>query len=79
MVDDMHPFWLEHEDFKELYSKCKIPGIVGNVRIYDNSLIIQKYFRTPLEHGKKFSYPMKMWQNILVPPPLDSLRPGTKH
>ena len=31
-------------------------------------LIIHKYFRTPLKGGKKFSYPMKMLQNILVPP-----------
>ena len=52
-----------------MYSKCRISGIVGNVRIYENSLIIQKYFRTPLKRGKKFSYPMKMLQNILVPPP----------
>ena len=68
MVDGMHTFWLKKEDFKELYSKCRISGIVGNVRIYENSLIIQKYFRTPLKRGKKFSYPMKMLQNILVPP-----------
>ena len=37
---------------------------------YENALIIQKYFRTPLKCGKKFSYSMKMLQNILVPPPL---------
>ena len=78
MVDGMHTFWLKKEDFKEFYSKGRISGIVGNVRIYENSLIIQKYFRTPLKRGKKFSYPMKMLQNILVPP-LVSLRPGTGH
>ena len=70
MVDGMHTFWLKKEDSKELYSKCRISGIVGNVRIYENSLIIQKYFRTPLKRSKKFSYPMKRLQNILVPPPL---------
>ena len=41
---------------------------MGNVRIYENSLIIQKYFCTPLKRGKKFSYPMKMLQNIWYPP-----------
>ena len=70
MVDGMHTFWLMKDYSTELYSKCRISGIVGNVRIYENSLIIQKYFRTPLKRGKKFSYPMKMLQNILVPPPL---------
>ena len=54
------------------FAKCD----TGNVKIYGNTLIIQKYFGTPLKCGKKFSYPMKMWQNILVPP-LDSLRPGS--
>ena len=73
MVDGMHTFWLKKEDFKEFNSKCRISGIVGNVRIYENSLIIQKYFRTPLKRGKKFSYPMKLLQNSLVPP-LVSLR-----
>ena len=80
MVDGMHTFWLKKEDFKELYSKCRISGIVGNVRIYENSLIIQKYFRTPLKRGKKFSYPMKMLQNILVPPLFHSAPvPGIKN
>ena len=78
MVDVMHIFWLKKEDFKELYSKFRISGIVGNVKIYENSLIFKKYFRTPLKRGKKFSFPMKMLQNILVPP-LASLRPGTRH
>ena len=46
-----------------------------NVRIYENSLIIQKYVRTPLKRGKKFSYPMKMY------PPLfhSALVPGIKN
>ena len=78
MLDGMDLFWLKKEDFKELYSKCRISGILGIVRIYENSLIIQRHFRTPLQRGKKFSYPMKMLQNILVPP-LVSLRPGTHH
>ena len=51
-----------------MYSKFRISEIVGNVRIYENFLIIQKYLRTPLKRGKKISYPMKMLQNILVPP-----------
>ena len=80
MVDGMHTSWLKMKDFKELYSKRRILGIVGNVRIYENSLIIQKYFRAPLKRGKKFSYPMKMLQNILVPPLFYSaLVPGIKN
>ena len=63
-----------------MYSKCRISGIVGNVLIYENSLIIQKHFRTPLKRGKKFSYPMRMLQNILVPPLIDSAPvPGIKN
>ena len=73
-------FILKKEDFKELYRKCRISGIVGNIRIYENSLIIQKYFRTPLKRGKKFSYPVKMLQNILVPPLFHSTPvPGIKN
>ena len=74
MLDGMHTFILKKEDFKELYRKCRISGIVGNIRIYENSLIIQKYFRTPLKRDKKFSNPMKMLQNILVPPLFHSVR-----
>ena len=80
MVDGMHTFWLKKEDFKEFYSKCRVSRIVDNVRIYENSLIIQKYFRTPLKRGKKISYPMKMLQNILVPPLFHSAPvPGIKN
>ena len=53
---------------------------MGNGRIYENSLIIQKYFRTPLKRHKKFLYPMKMLQNILVPPLFHSAPvPGIKN
>ena len=63
-----------------MYSQCRISEIVGNVRLYENSLIIQKYFRTPLKRGKKFSYPMKMLQNILDPPLFHSAPvPGIKN
>ena len=30
--------------------------------------IIQNYFRSPWKFGRKFSYHMEMWQNILAPP-----------
>ena len=43
---------------------------MANVRIYENSMIIQKYFRTPLKRDKKVSYPGT---------PLVLLRPGTWH
>ena len=80
MVDGMHTFWLMKDYSTELYSKCRISRIVGNVRIHENSLIIQKYFRTPLKRSKKFSYPLKMLQNILVPPLFHSAPvPGIKN
>ena len=69
MVDVMHIFWLKKEDFKELYSKFRISGIVGNVRIYENSLIIQKYFRTPLKRGKKVFIPHENVAKYFDTPP----------
>ena len=50
---------------------CKL-WAADNVKICENILIIQKYFRTPWKWSKKCSYPMKMLQNILVPPLIHS-------
>ena len=69
MVDGMHTFWLKKEDFKELYSKCRISGIVGNLRIYENSLIIQKYFHTPLKRDKKIFIPHENVAKYFGTPP----------
>ena len=52
-----------------MYSKCRISGILGNVRIHENSLIIQKYFRTPLKRGKKFFVPHENVSKYFGTPP----------
>ena len=51
-----------------MYSKCRISGIVGNVRIYENSLIIQNISVPHSNVAESFHTPWKCWKIFWYPP-----------